>query len=82
MTARQINPLHSAPGVSGNAAVSYEDARAILTRASGFLSAYDFTLNPYNGCSFGCTYCYAAFFSRGGFYPEDWGKWVRVKKGS
>lgn len=60
--------------------MSYEDARAILTRASGFLSAYDFTLNPYNGCSFGCTYCYAAFFSRGGFYPQDWGTWVRVKK--
>lgn len=60
--------------------MSYENARAILTRATGFLSAYDFTLNPYNGCSFGCTYCYAAFFSRGGFYPEDWGKWVRVKE--
>ncbi|MCY4243807.1 MAG: radical SAM protein [Gammaproteobacteria bacterium] len=81
--ARQINPLHSAagkPGTSGNAAVSYENARAILTRAGGFLSGYDFTLNPYNGCSFGCTYCYAAFFSRGGFYPDDWGKWVRVKE--
>jgi len=68
------------PGRAGSAAVFYENARAILTRAGGFLSEYDFTLNPYNGCSFGCTYCYAAFFSRGGFYPKDWGRWVRVKE--
>jgi len=68
------------PGRAGSAAVFYENARAILTRAGGFLSEYDFTLNPYNGCSFGCTYCYAAFFSRGGFHPKDWGGWVRVKE--
>ncbi len=34
---------------------------SILTRATGFMGEYDFTLNPYGGCAFGCTYCYAAF---------------------
>lgn len=51
----------------------------ILTRATGFMNAYDFTLNPYSGCSFGCTYCYAAFFSRKTEERDSWGEWVRVK---
>ena len=52
---------------------------SILTRATGFMSEYDFTLNPYSGCAFGCTYCYAAFFSRNKELQKNWGKWVRVK---
>ena len=43
------------------------------------MNAYDFTLNPYSGCSFGCTYCYAAFFSRNPVDRDSWGEWVRVK---
>ena len=64
----------------GQAKVSYTQAREILTRATGFMDAYDFTLNPYSGCSFGCTYCYAAFFSRSKEDRDDWGRWVRVKE--
>lgn len=52
---------------------------SILTRATGFMGEYDFTLNPYGGCTFGCTYCYAAFFSHDKKLQENWGKWVRVK---
>ena len=48
----------------GQAQIAYGPAREILMKATGFMEAYDFTLNPYSGCSFGCTYCYAAFFSR------------------
>ena len=44
------------------------------------MEAYDFTLNPYSGCSFGCTYCYAAFFSRTPEDRENWGRWVKVKE--
>ena len=55
------------------------DAHQILTPGAGYLSEYDYSLNPYVGCSFGCSYCYAAFFA-----PFDkqatWGDWVRVKQ--
>ena len=43
------------------------------------MNAYDFTLNPYSGCSFGCTYCYAAFFSKSTEEKDNWGEWVRFK---
>ena len=64
----------------GQTAVAYAPAREILTRATGFMDAYDFTLNPYSGCSFGCTYCYAAFFSRDVGRRDSWGYWVDVKE--
>ena len=44
------------------------------------MGEYDFTLNPYSGCSFGCTYCYAAFFSRDAEKRDSWGYWVDVKE--
>lgn len=55
-------------------------ARSILTRATGFMADYDFTLNPYAGCTFGCTYCYAAFFARDQEKQDTWGQWVEVKE--
>ena len=64
----------------GQTVVAYAPAREILTRATGFMDAYDFTLNPYSGCSFGCTYCYAAFFSRDAEKRDSWGYWVSVKE--
>lgn len=55
------------------------DASQILTRGAGYLSEYDYSLNPYVGCGFGCSYCYAAFFAP--FDKQDsWGDWVRVKR--
>ena len=44
------------------------------------MSAYDYTLNPYSGCTFGCTYCYAAFFARSREKVDEWGRWVTVKE--
>ncbi len=64
----------------GQAAATYAPAREILMKATGFMEAYDFTLNPYSGCSFGCTYCYAAFFSRSPEARDSWGRWVKVKE--
>ena len=64
----------------GPTAITYAPSREILTRATGFMDAYDFTLNPYSGCSFGCTYCYAAFFSRDIEKQNLWGNWVTVKE--
>ena len=55
------------------------DAQQILTQGAGYLSDYDYSLNPYVGCAFGCSYCYAAFFAP--FDKQDsWGDWVRVKQ--
>lgn len=53
--------------------------RSILTKASGFMAAYDYTLNPYSGCQFGCNYCYAAFFVRDKDLVDSWGQWVQAK---
>ena len=64
----------------GHADINDKPAREILTKATGFMDAYDFTLNPYSGCSFGCTYCYAAFFSRDVEKRDSWGYWVSVKE--
>lgn len=64
----------------GKAEVGYREVRAILNKASGFLSEYDYSLNPYGGCSFGCTYCYAIRFSRRADAEASWGQWVEVKE--
>lgn len=67
------------PSRIGHAKVSQIRANSILTKASGFMNSYDFTLNPYSGCTFGCTYCYAASFARDAKKRTNWGKWVDVK---
>lgn len=67
-------------GSFGGAEVEYSKAKTVLTRATGFMDEYDYTLNPYSGCSFGCTYCYAAFFSRNKEQVDNWGNWVTVKQ--
>lgn len=41
----------------------------------------DYTINPYRGCAFGCSYCYASKF----VYEDEvkrtqWGDWVEVKR--
>lgn len=63
----------------GHSSISVSESRSILTKTTGFMSGYDFSLNPYSGCSYGCTYCYAAFFVRDSQKQADWGKWVSVK---
>ena len=37
----------------GNANVYAKNTQSILNQATGFINAYDFTLNPYRGCSAG-----------------------------
>lgn len=64
----------------GKSQIIYKSASTILTEGKGFMDSYDYTLNPYSGCSFGCTYCYAAFFSRSEDQRKNWGYWVQVKE--
>jgi len=64
----------------GDANVYAQNAKSLLTKATGFIGAYDFTLNPYRGCQYGCSYCYAAAFSPNTKMRQDWGNWVIFKE--
>ncbi len=64
----------------GHAQIAYQQASSILTEGKGALKSFDYTLNPYSGCSFACSYCYAAFFTRSEEEQNNWGYWVRVKE--
>lgn len=54
-------------------------ATSVLSPAN-VKDTYDFSLNPYVGCQFGCSYCYASFTGR---YVQktvsDWGEYVYAK---
>lgn len=56
-------------------------ARSIFSPAIGFIrrGGFDWTCNPYVGCSFGCTYCYAMFLPQNRRPRETWGKWFQAK---
>jgi DNA repair photolyase len=64
----------------GNVNIYTKNTQSVLNKASGFISAYDFTLNPYRGCQYGCSYCYAVAFSPNPPMRQDWGNWVIVKQ--
>jgi DNA repair photolyase len=57
------------------------NARSIFTPATGYIQrgGFDWTCNPYVGCSFGCVYCYARFLPQNRRPKEDWGKWFQAK---
>lgn len=50
-----------------------------LNPASGYLTGYAYTLNPYVGCTFGCSYCYVRRMPVALFKPSPWGEWVEAK---
>ncbi len=56
-------------------------SRSIFSPATGFIQrgGFDWTCNPYLGCSFGCVYCYAMFLPQNRRPKEDWGKWFQAK---
>ena len=57
------------------------NAKSLLSPATGFIKrgGFDWTCNPYVGCSFGCVYCYAMFLPQNRRPNEDWGKWFQAK---
>jgi len=56
-------------------------ASSILTpqKVGSLASSYDFSLNPYAGCAFSCSYCYVPKFPNARHEFNEWGKWVEVK---
>ncbi len=60
----------------------YKNPKTILNKGTGFLSGYTHSLNPYTGCSFGCSYCYVREMPVSLFREGEWGNWVDVKNGA
>lgn len=58
--------------------ISDQDNKSILTEAKGFTGGYHYNLNPYQGCAFGCQYCYVATLAVQD-RQDAWGRWVKVK---
>jgi DNA repair photolyase len=58
------------------------DASSIFSPATGFIQrgGFDFSCNPYIGCTFGCSYCYAMFLPQNRRPLDQWGKWFTAKQ--
>src|SRR5438045_8529755 len=58
------------------------ESRSIFSPATGFIKrgGFEWTCNPYVGCTLGCSYCYAAFLPQNRRPVEDWGKWIVATK--
>jgi DNA repair photolyase len=56
--------------------------KSVLTAQARHSSIpYDYTINPYRGCLFGCSYCYASrFVHEDADKRAEWGDWVEVKR--
>jgi DNA repair photolyase len=63
------------------AVIEHKTPKQLLTPASGFLTGYSHTLNPYVGCAFACSYCYVRRMPVALFREGAWGTWVDVKQG-
>lgn len=58
----------------------YKNPKTLLNKGTGYLCGYTHSLNPYTGCSFGCSYCYVRQMPVALFRKADWGSWVDVKQ--
>ena len=67
------------PDAIGRIKVGVRERSNVLAKAGAQYLGCDYTLNPYVGCGFGCSYCYAAFFVADEQMRADWGRWVDVK---
>ena len=57
--------------------INHVNAKSIFIKSG--LPGSDYVINPYNGCLFGCMYCYAAQIARWKHPDEVWGTYVDVK---
>src|SRR5882672_7948497 len=61
--------------------MEHPNPKSIFSPATGFIrrGGFDWTCNPYIGCTFSCIYCYAAFLPQNRRPREDWGRWLEAK---
>lgn len=54
---------HDARPLEAKSRVEYREleARSLLNRCTGARVPFDWTINPYRGCEYGCKYCYARY---------------------
>jgi DNA repair photolyase len=80
---RELIMKYDEPATANHAPKPMEqiNVRSIFSPATGFIlrGGFDWTCNPYLGCSFGCTYCYAMFLPQNRRPKEEWGKWFQAK---
>src|SRR5690242_11670033 len=55
--------------------ITEKHSKAILSPSQ----IYDYAINPYVGCQYACSYCYARFMKRFSGHKEPWGEFVDVK---
>ncbi|WP_127532191.1 SPL family radical SAM protein [Paenibacillus kobensis] len=58
----------------------YKRPKTLLNKGTGFLAGYTHSLNPYTGCTFGCSYCYVRQMPVSLFRGDEWGSWVDIKQ--
>ena len=73
-------PPDGIPAMLGKSRVGAVQYKTLVTKPyrDGFIGSYDFVINPYVGCTFGCEYCYASNLTTD-LQKEHWGGWVQVK---
>ncbi|MER3447979.1 MAG: radical SAM protein [Candidatus Dadabacteria bacterium] len=57
--------------------ISLIESCSILSRTG--IPGFDYVINCYRGCSFGCLHCYASFMKKFTRHKENWGDFVDVK---
>jgi len=65
-----------------NSVYADKHPKTILNKGTGFLADYTHSLNPYTGCSYGCSYCYVRQMPVSLFRGGEWGSWVDIKRGA
>ena len=61
-----------------NPKVNLVKAKSVFIKSG--LPGSDWVINPYNGCSFGCMYCYATQIASWKHPNEEWGTYLDVKE--
>ena len=75
-------PDQSIPAQMGDTSIEASIVRTILTPQKGrvsFVGAYDYTINPFQGCAAACDFCYAAAYTGSQELTDRWGLWVKAK---